>query len=216
MAGLNRKERDLLLRKTDILKAAERIFALKGYDKARIQDIAKEAQYAAGTVYLYFKDKRALYFSLFEGKMKDFLSLIKKEIVSANDASEKLEIFLKKELEFFKENRAFFQIFISENKASRLAIDYKISNSRVSIEYSNLTRSLIKMAQQQGIVRSDLDPNQIAGILHSISTSIIIGWFLKSRHLEPQDPKETARFILNIFLDGIGQKTEKGKSFFRI
>lgn len=61
MAAFNRKERDLLLRKTDILKAAERVFALKGYDKATIQDIAKEAEYAPGTLYLYFKDKWSLF-----------------------------------------------------------------------------------------------------------------------------------------------------------
>lgn len=208
MAGLNRRERDLLLRKTDILKAAERIFALKGYDKATIKDIARRAQYAPGTVYLYFKDKWALYFSLFEERMEDLLTLIREEIVSAKDAREKLEIFLEKELGFFKENQAFFQIFISANKGSRLAINYNISVSQVAVEYSNLTRSLIETARQEGIIRSDLDSSQAADILHSIFTSIIIGWFLKAKQQEPQDPKETARFILNIFLNGIGQKTK--------
>ena len=65
----NRKERDRQLRRTDILRASEHVFAQKGYDNATMQDIAKEAQYATGTVYLYFKDKEALYFSLLEEKI---------------------------------------------------------------------------------------------------------------------------------------------------
>jgi len=58
MSALSRKERDRRLRQEDILKTAEHIFAIKGYHEASIQDIAKEAQYAVGTVYLYFKTKK--------------------------------------------------------------------------------------------------------------------------------------------------------------
>ncbi len=61
-ALLGRKERYRFLRKTDIIRAAEHVFALKGFHKATIQDIARQAQYATGTVYLYFEDKNSLYF----------------------------------------------------------------------------------------------------------------------------------------------------------
>jgi AcrR family transcriptional regulator len=59
--SLDRKERDRRLRESDILKAAEHVFATKGYHKAAISDIAQEAQYAVGTIYLYFKNKQELY-----------------------------------------------------------------------------------------------------------------------------------------------------------
>lgn len=143
-----------------------------------------------------------LYFSLFESKMEDLLALVKKEITLASDAREKLEIFLEKELGFFKENQAFFQIFVSENKGSKLAINYKISGSRVACEYSNLTHSLIEAAQQQGIIRKDFSSNQITGIFKSIFTSIIVGR-LREKSQWPDDSKETSKFIVNIFLNGV-------------
>jgi len=86
MAVLSRKERDRQLRRSDILKAAEHIFALKGYHKATIRNIAKEAQYAIGTVYLHFKDKDALYFALLDEKMKSLLFIFEERIKQEKEA----------------------------------------------------------------------------------------------------------------------------------
>jgi TetR/AcrR family fatty acid metabolism transcriptional regulator len=40
-----------------ILAAAIRVFGEKGFFNARISDIAKEAEVADGTIYLYFNNK---------------------------------------------------------------------------------------------------------------------------------------------------------------
>ncbi len=109
---LSRRERDRLLRKADILRAAEHVFALKGYYEATMHDIAKEAQYATGTVYLYFKDKDALYLSLVEEKYKDLLSILRQETSKAKTAREKIEIFVYEKLSFFERNQNFFRIFV--------------------------------------------------------------------------------------------------------
>ena len=40
-----------------IIEAAVRVFARKGYYNSRVSDVAREAGIAAGTIYLYFKTK---------------------------------------------------------------------------------------------------------------------------------------------------------------
>ena len=50
---------DPALRNT-ILQAARAVFAEKGYADARMNDIAKRAGIAVGTIYLYFKNKEAM------------------------------------------------------------------------------------------------------------------------------------------------------------
>jgi len=47
-------------RREDILKAAREVFKQYGYEGARVDEIAIRAGVAKGTVYLYFKSKRAL------------------------------------------------------------------------------------------------------------------------------------------------------------
>lgn len=51
-------------RRTAILDAALTVFAVKSFAAARMEDIAREAGIAKGTVYLYFSDKESLFKSL--------------------------------------------------------------------------------------------------------------------------------------------------------
>jgi len=46
------------------LKAAEKIFAQKGFHEATISDIAKKAEVSEATIYDYFSSKEELLFSI--------------------------------------------------------------------------------------------------------------------------------------------------------
>ena len=59
-----RKQRERERRRQQIIIAAKRVFSEKGFNKATIEDIAKEAELSPGTLYLYFKNKEELYASL--------------------------------------------------------------------------------------------------------------------------------------------------------
>lgn len=54
-------------RHQEILDAARRVFATKGYHEAKVGDIAAAANVAKGTVYLYFADKRSIFVQLVDG-----------------------------------------------------------------------------------------------------------------------------------------------------
>ena len=51
-------------RPAEILDAALKVFALKGFAAARMDDIAKEAGVTKGTTYLYFANKEAMFKAL--------------------------------------------------------------------------------------------------------------------------------------------------------
>lgn len=59
-----RKERERERRKQQIIVAAKRVFLSKGFNKATMEDIAREAELSPGTIYIYFKNKDELYASL--------------------------------------------------------------------------------------------------------------------------------------------------------
>lgn len=59
-----RKERERERRRQQIIVAAKRVFTDKGFSRATMEDIAKEAELSPGTLYLYFKNKEELYASL--------------------------------------------------------------------------------------------------------------------------------------------------------
>ncbi|MGE0086166.1 MAG: TetR/AcrR family transcriptional regulator [Desulfococcaceae bacterium] len=59
-----RKLRERERRRQQIMIAAKRVFSVKGFSRATMEDIAKEAELSPGTLYLYFKNKDELFSSL--------------------------------------------------------------------------------------------------------------------------------------------------------
>jgi AcrR family transcriptional regulator len=204
MTILSRKERDRQLRRSDILKAAEHIFALKGYYKATIRDIAKEAQYAIGTVYLHFKDKDALYFALLEEKLKSMFLSIKEKIGQVKDIRRKLEIFVQEGLVFFEKNQDFFRIFIS-SEGNELISERKLLKSPIGLQMQEYTTSLIKEAQEQEVVSRDFDAGQIAEVFTAIIKTIIIKW-LQEKEKKDNNLIDLSGVTLRLFLNGTANK----------
>jgi AcrR family transcriptional regulator len=203
MTVSSRKERDRQLRRSDILKAAEHLFALKGYYEATIRDIAKEAQYATGTVYLHFKDKDALYFALLEEKMKSLQFTLKEKIGQVEDARRKLEIFVQEGLVFFEKNQDFFRIFISEG--NELLSERRILKSPTGLQMQEYTTSLLKEAQKQGVVSRDFDAGQIAEVFSSIIKTIIQRW-MEEKEGKNDNLIGLSDVILRLFLNGTASK----------
>jgi len=64
MGTRERRQREADSRRKEILDAAQRLFWKNGYPGTSIPQIAKEAELAPGTIYLYFPSKEALYVEL--------------------------------------------------------------------------------------------------------------------------------------------------------
>ncbi|MFH0729735.1 MAG: TetR/AcrR family transcriptional regulator [Pseudomonadota bacterium] len=64
MGITERKHREKELRRQQIMVAAKKLFASKGFSRATIEEIAKEAELSPGTLYLYFKNKDELFAAL--------------------------------------------------------------------------------------------------------------------------------------------------------
>jgi len=81
-------------RPTQILDAAFREFGERGLAGARLDDIAKRAQVAKGTIYLYFPNKEALFREMVHGTIVS--ALVEAEASLAGLASETAEAQLRR------------------------------------------------------------------------------------------------------------------------
>ena len=63
---ITRKEREFIAHRGEILSAAEKVFAVKGFFPTTMSEIAEIAEFGTGTLYKYFKSKEDLYFSLID------------------------------------------------------------------------------------------------------------------------------------------------------
>ena len=111
-----RKARDQEERRVTILKAAETVFGTKGYHGASINQIAAEAGFAAGTLYLYFKDKPELYGSVILEKMRQLVAGVRAALTSDTSAAKCLRAFIVFQFSFHETNRQFFEIFLNQTQ----------------------------------------------------------------------------------------------------
>jgi AcrR family transcriptional regulator len=65
-------------RREAILSAALDEFSLRGFAAARLDDVAKRAGVAKGTIYLYFRDKEALFQEIVRSLMGPFVGTIER------------------------------------------------------------------------------------------------------------------------------------------
>ena len=73
-------------RRQAILKAALSVFAARGFEAARLDDVAARAGVAKGTLYLYFRDKEALFEALVRNAVTPILAHMDK-LVAAPDVA---------------------------------------------------------------------------------------------------------------------------------
>ena len=196
---LPRRERERRQRRVDILRAAEGVFAVNGFHAASIEEIARAAEYATGTVYLYFKDKEALYIELFEEKIRELSETIRRQVEEVKDPLEALSTLVRARMEYFERNRAFFRIYAREgmNRYEKRH-DRWGGVIRLYEEYLGLLARLIRSGQRRGVFRKG-DPRQFAVALSGMMIQLTRDW------LQNQDEtslSERAEVVLQLFLMG--------------
>jgi TetR/AcrR family fatty acid metabolism transcriptional regulator len=139
-----------------IIKAAVKVFAKNGFYNSRVSEIAKEAQVADGTVYLYFKNKDDILIRLFEEEMDKIITNMKDEMERVADPSEKLRKFALIHLNMVRENKNLAEVIQVElRQSSKFMHEYK---NRKFIEYLNIISGIVKDGQRTGHFRPDVMP----------------------------------------------------------
>lgn len=182
------------IKRQKILNSAIQILNRKEYHQCPIDEIAKNACVAKGTVYLYFQSKEALYFSIFyqmidrvkgivEDVQKNNLSasrqlyLVLERISSFIDANRNIFLAIRQQMEPSekKPQQEFFQKIGELIKAISMIIEKGIKNREfkkcssllLSIIFLNLTQIIFHQKMDIGnhkIIKIDLSPKFILNV----------------------------------------------------
>lgn len=103
-------------RRQRILAAAEQAFSADGYHEASLAGIARKADLAVGTLYLYFVDKSDLYGHVILEKMNHIASNFEGALCSSESAATCLRAAIHSQFAFHDANRHFFEIFLHQHQ----------------------------------------------------------------------------------------------------
>ena len=202
----SRKEREYQVHRGEILQAAEKVFAAKGFFQTTMSEIAGKAEFGTGTLYKYFKSKEDLYFSLIGEKVAEINRLVKTELSKKTPTIERIKKVLGLQLEFIERNRDFFRIYISERNRFEWTVKDDLGKGMHDkmVTYIKILAQVIKEGMRKGEFKS-MDPVDLAHALVGIVNSFVFEWLI-SRESYPLTSK--LDMILEIFLDGV-QRIER-------
>jgi AcrR family transcriptional regulator len=102
-------------RRNQILDAATRLFATKGFHPTTTKDIAREAGLAEGTIYIYFENKPALLLGIMERMQTAALQNVDTSQVANMDLPEFIRTYIQHPLTAFEaSNFELFKVIVSE------------------------------------------------------------------------------------------------------
>jgi AcrR family transcriptional regulator len=105
-------------RQSEIIEAARKVFAEKGYIAATVDEIAALAALAKGTIYVYFDSKEQIYNAVLENDLDALRSLTLERIAAAETAKEKISAYVNARFKYCEERRDFFRIMYIEPSGS--------------------------------------------------------------------------------------------------
>jgi AcrR family transcriptional regulator len=198
----SRRKREAEARRREILEAAARVFARRGFHAATIAEVAAEAGAAVGSIYLYFNTKEDLYFSLVDDKVEELLSFLQAELARAPTALGKLRRLVVAELEFFDRNGEFLRIYLSTRSGPECTLkdDFRDSVSPGYAAYIEMVTAIIKRGIDGGELRA-APPADLAHALVGMVNSLVFRR-VAGDTLEPLGPK--ADWLVELFWRGAG------------
>ena len=204
-----RKERERARKREVILKAAEKVFFKNGFERTSMDEIAEKAEYSKGTLYLYFKNKEALYAAIMLRSIDFFIEILEEEIAKAKGGRAKVVAIKKAYLKFYLNHPDHMKVFLF---ASRYVMQLAQEENNTIMEaimakdqiFKSVIKSAIKEAAQDGSLQEmgvggDVETIFQAGglVLNGIFKNIIdLEAVFKTNNIKPVDAVNLAFMML--------------------
>jgi TetR/AcrR family fatty acid metabolism transcriptional regulator len=182
-----------------ILQAAIKVFSEKGFYNSRVSEIAKEADVADGTIYLYFKNKDDILISLFEEEFGKFVQNMQVELGKEKDPLQKIKRFAIVHLSLVTKHPHLGEVMgVEVRQSTKFMKEYV---NKPFIEYLNIIRSVVMEGQEKGLLRKDLTPGVMKRAFFGALDEMARYWVLSTKKKHSID--QAAIQISDVFIRGM-------------
>ena len=174
------KEREREQRRNDIINAARKLFADRDFDEVSMDEIAEDIGLGKSTLYLYFKNKEALYFAIELRGIQIWVEMVKEEVKKGKTGLEKLILYINATREFSKKYPNCLRMLYSPTNNKKQFDMNKLNSSEEFQEVRGLFKELmfigidsIQTGKNDGEIRPDVDPVEATILLSVIINGMV-------------------------------------------
>jgi AcrR family transcriptional regulator len=204
-----RRDEARALFRNAILDAAEVVFAERGFHGARIQDIARRAGIAVGTVYNHFEDKDAVLAALLEQRAEEMVSQLRPRPDDARSFALRLRARVARVLAYVDHHRAFFAIANEHGLFAGTAAPGARA-ARKRLRRVEGFRAAFRALLDEGIASGDLEPLQGDALVRFFGGTIRA--FVLSSIEGSSDVDASASMVVELFLHGAARRKPRKRA----
>ncbi len=183
-------------RRMPIFNAAMKVFAEKGFARATVNEIAKHAGIAKGTIYNNYKSKKKLFLALLEEGIDRLEAAVSREVARKDTILDKLEALISAQLSFFEEYRDYCKVLLSE--VWGLGHRWEEQVQRLQLGYFQTIQELLEKGQAEGVICRDLETETTAAAIFGAVGVAALNRFVFAREYKYNRILQTLKqFLLN-------------------
>ncbi|MGI8991409.1 MAG: TetR/AcrR family transcriptional regulator [Bryobacteraceae bacterium] len=204
MASQSKTKQEIVteFRSAEILEAARRVFAEKGFNAATVDDVADAARVAKGTLYLYFKSKRDIYLAALKQGIEAINEETHRRVEEERTIQDKLRTFIDTRVRYFEENGDFFKIYHSEFSNILLCPTQVPEDFRdLYLQQVKALEKILRNAAKHGKIRN-LPVNSLALTIYDMTRALIVQRLLGGRNTGMDEDVE---FLFDLIWKGMGK-----------
>lgn len=165
----SRNEEEKAARREALLDAAQIAFVSKGYENTSMDDIASEAGFSRGLLYVYFNDKKDMYRALRVRSVEALRDTMLKHVDTSAKGITRVRQVGEAFYSFYKKQRSDFDCLslnISLN-AQDSELRRGINHDPVSLKAEQQTMQIMLDALQAGVEDGSVDPDKVKNPLQT-------------------------------------------------
>ncbi len=178
-AVLRPREPDPNGKEARILRAAVRVFSEHGYHGSSMAAVARDAQVATGTIYLYFARKQDLLITLFQRHLGGYIERCRPALAEAEPGVARLRLLVEMHLAYFAEDRALANVFQIHAREPDPVLAEGIRPTVA--DYFDVIAEVIQAGVTAGAFRLDLDVRIARPMFFGTLDEVVTGWVRSKR-----------------------------------
>jgi len=156
MSIQQRRRREKEQRRQQILNAARKLLIKKGLSAISVNQIARQAELAVGTIYFYFRSKEEIFAVLQEEGLELLLKDARRALEDGTDARESLHNIAQAYLNFSREHKSYFDVINYFLSAGDVVFTAEIKQQ--IDQHGNRILLIVEQALKRGIAQGQFRP----------------------------------------------------------
>ncbi|HEX4718377.1 MAG TPA: TetR/AcrR family transcriptional regulator [Thermoleophilaceae bacterium] len=188
-------------KRRQILDAAIRVFATRGFHACRVSDVADEAGVAYGLVYHYFGSKEEILNTLFTERWQIMLDAIAEIDRQALPAREKLHQVASFIIDSYRHEPDLMKVIIVE--VTRAANSFGRAHLAKIREAYDMIGQIVETAQREGVFKQEISSDFAALMFYGAIEQLLSGWIFDVIPQSEEDFEHAKSLVVEAICGGL-------------